>query len=133
MIRLKSILIVAVSLCLCSASCSKLSTEHEEARNVELMVIDFTTLSDGEFKGYYEGGMYKWRENECQIKLEGGVLNEIELLSSVAEYTPEFLVTLYNRVLHKQSLQVDAVTGSTLDSKACLKAVEDALLKALPE
>lgn len=126
-------MILAVSLSLCSASCSKLSTEHEEARNVELMVIDFTTLSDGEFKGYYEGGMYKWRENECQIKLEGGILNEIELLSSVAEYSPEFLDTLYNRVLHIQSLQVDAVTGSTLDSKACLKAVEDALLKALPE
>lgn len=123
--------IVVSSLIFSSASCSKLSQEHAEARAVELMVIDFTKLQDGEFEGYYEGGMYKWRENECLVKINTGMVTNIDLVSSEAEYTAEFLDTLYNRVIKQQTLQVDAVSGSTLDSKACLKAIEDALLKAI--
>jgi len=37
---------------------------------------------------------------------------------------------LYDRVVQAQSLQVDTISGSTLTSKAYLKAVEDALNKA---
>lgn len=125
-----SMILVAVSVLFCSASCSKLSTEHEEARNLEILDIDFSTLNDGAYTGYYEGGMYKWRENECEVQVLTGAVTGIDLLSSKAEYTREFLDTLYNRVIRQQTLQVDVVSGSTLDSKACLKAIEDALLKA---
>lgn len=117
------------------SSCKKLNLEHEEARNVIIENIDFTKLNVGEYTGYYAGGMYGWRENECSILIEE--LNNdtnrvvtIELMSSKADYTKQFLDTLYNRVITKQSLQIDAVSGATLDSKACLKAVENALIKA---
>jgi len=117
------------------SSCEKLNLEHEEARNVIIENIDFTKLNVGEYTGYYAGGMYGWRENECRILIEE--LNNdtnrvvtIELISSKSDYTKQFLDTLYNRVITKQSLQIDAVSGATLDSKACLKAVENALIKA---
>jgi uncharacterized protein with FMN-binding domain len=125
------VLFVVASLLLCSASCSKLSTEHDEARNVEIMDIDFNTLHDGNFSGYYYGGMYAWRENECEVTVQDKKVTMIELISSTAEYTEEFLDTLYNRIIARQTLLVDAVSSATLDSKACLKAVEDALLKAV--
>jgi len=117
------------------SSCKKLNLEHEEAQNVIIENIDFTKLNVGEYTGYYAGGMYGWRENECRILIEE--LNNdtnrvvtIELISSKADYTKQFLDTLYNRVIAKQSLQVDVVSGATLDSKSCLKAVENALIKA---
>ena len=49
--------------------------EHDEARNLEIQTIDFTELKEGEFTGYYAGGMYQWRENECLV---------------IAEYTSEY-------------------------------------------
>ena len=127
----QSILLVLISITLSSASCSKLSLEHDEARNIEILDIDFSSLRDGAFTGYYEGGMYGWRENECEVRVLTGAVTEIRLLNSEAEYTAAFLDTLYNRVTRQQTLQVDVVSGSTLDSKACLKAIEDALDKAI--
>lgn len=129
--RIYMIATMACYLLFCSSSCSKLGEEHEEARSLEIMNIDFTTLKDGEYTGYYEGGMYLWRENECKVKVNVQEVVNIGLLSSKAEYTREFLDTLYQRVIDKQSLQIDAISGSTLDSKACLKAVENALIKAM--
>jgi uncharacterized protein with FMN-binding domain len=124
--------VVAMVPVLLSGSCNKLKLEHEEARHVEIMKIDFTTLKDGDYQGYYEGGMFKWRENTCKVSIKLNKVTTIELLKSKAAYKQEFLKELYKRVIEKQSLQVDAISGSTLDSKACLKAVEDALLKASP-
>lgn len=129
--RYHSIFILVLYVTLTSASCSKLSLEHEEARNIEIAQIDFSTLHDGRYDGYYEGGIYSWRENECQVTVDSTRLTRIVLVNSAAEYTTAFLDTLYNRIIRQQTLQVDVVSGSTLDSKACLKAVEDALLDAV--
>lgn len=128
--RYNSLFILALYVTLTSASCSKLSLEHEEARNIGIATIDFSTLHNGIYNGYYEGGMYSWRENECQVTIECTRVTQIVMISSAAEYTEAFLDTLYNRIIQQQTLQVDVVSGSTLDSKACLKAVEDALLEA---
>jgi len=120
---------------LSSSSCKKLTKEHEEAQSVTITNIDFSKLKSGEYSGYYSGGMYGWRENECRVIIDSinsdsSRVVTIELIRSEANYTQQFLDTLYNRVLSKQSLQVDVVSGATLDSKACLKAMEDALIKA---
>ncbi len=128
--RTPTIILGICSLLFYSASCSKLTMEHDEARNLEIQTIDFTELKRGEFTGYYAGGMYQWRENECLVIAEYQKLVHIQLLQSAAEYTSEFLDTQYQRVIDHQSLQVDAVSGSTLDSRACLKAIENALIKA---
>jgi len=120
---------------LSSSGCEKLSEEHEEAQSVTIKDINFSKLKKGQYSGYYAGGMYGWRENECQVIVDSitgdsSKVVTIELTKSKADYTEQFLDTLYNRVLAKQSLQIDAVSGATLDSKACLKAIEDALIKA---
>lgn len=133
---IKSYLFAFVLISFFSCSCMKdLNIEHDEARNVVIKNIDFTNLKKGEYKGYYAGGMHGWRENECKVTVDSinivtSRVIKIELLSSVSDYTREFLDTLYNRVLSAQSLHVDAYSGATLDSKACLKSIEDALIKA---
>lgn len=109
---------------------ANLTKEHKEAMNVSLEGVDFGKLKDGTYTGSYEGGMYHWRTNEVQVTVAGGKVSDIRLLSSKASYKEDFKTKLYGSVIKEQTLLVDGVSGATLDSKACLKAVEAALKKA---
>jgi uncharacterized protein with FMN-binding domain len=75
--------------------------------------------------------MYKWRANECDVKVTDGRVAGIQLVGSKdpgSKNTQQEV--LYDRVIEAQSLQVDTISGATLTSKAWLQAVENALLKA---
>lgn len=110
---------------------SQLSKEHAEARNLPLNAVDFNRLKDGTYTGYYEGGMYKWRANKVEVTVISGKVADIKLVSPInGDKEPGKKVELYDRVIKEQSLKVDAISGATLDSKAYLKAVENALKKA---
>lgn len=110
---------------------SKLTKEHKEARNLPLKGVDFSKLNDGVYQGGYEGGMYKWRANECKVKISSGKVIDIQLTGS---HDPGGKNTaheeLYDRVIEAQSLKVDTLSGATLTSKAYLQAIENALVKA---
>lgn len=115
--------------------CEKIDSEHDEAMNLEIKVIDFSKLNYGEYKGYYAGGMYEWRENECLVTIDSisndsSRVSKIELIRSVEDRPQSFFDELYKRVIEKQSLQVDVISGATLTSKAHLKAIENALIKS---
>ena len=110
---------------------SRLSKEHKEARSLLLDAVDFGKLNDGTYHGAYEGGMYKWRANECDVTVTNGQVSDIQLAGSKdpgAENTDYEM--LYDRVIEAQSLQVDTISGATLTSKAYLQAVENALIQA---
>jgi uncharacterized protein with FMN-binding domain len=110
---------------------SLLSKEHREAANLPLNAVNFNELRDGTYHGVYEGGMYKWRPNECNVTVTEGRVTGIELVESKdpgggnTDYR-----MLYDRVIEAQSLQVDTISGATLTSKAYLQAVENALIQA---
>ena len=96
--------------------------------------MDFGKLNDGTYRGAYEGGMYKWRANECQATVSSGKVTDIQLAGSSdpgGKNTQH--EALYDRVIQAQSLQVDTISGATLTSKAYLQAVENALLQAQHE
>mgnify|MGYP000860864750 FL=1 len=110
---------------------SKLQKEHKEARSLSLDGVDFSQLKDGSYMGNYEGGMYKWRRNACQVTVSSGKVSDIQMVKSAdpgAENADP--TSLYERVIQAQSLQVDVISGATLTSKAYLKAVESALIQA---
>ncbi len=110
---------------------SFLAKEHEEAGNLPLNAVDFGRLADGVYVGEYEGGMYKWRANKVQVTVTSGKVAHIKLLDSSdpgKDNTQQNM--LYDRVINEQSLQVDAISGATLTSKAYLQAVENALKQA---
>lgn len=110
---------------------SKLMKEHREARSLPLNRVDFSRLDDGTYHGAYDGGMYHWRRNECDVRVSGGKVTGIHLTVSQdpggknAQYQE-----LFERVIQAQSLQVDTISGATLTSKAYLQAVENALVQA---
>jgi len=104
--------------------------ERREAQNLPIAAVDFRKLNDGAYIGKYEGGMKKLRANEVEITVASGKLTGIKILQHKENQTAEFTDRLYQRVLEAQSLQVDTISGATLTSKAYLKSVEDALIKA---
>lgn len=104
--------------------------EHKEAKNLPIAAIDFKNIGDGTYIGEYEGGIKKWRTNKVQVTVSSGKVTGIEVLEQKYDLKPEFTDKLYDRVIEAQSLQVDTISGATLTSKACLKSVENALLKA---
>lgn len=110
---------------------SALMAEHAEAASLPLNAVDFSTLKDGVYTGDYAGGMYKWRYNEVQVTVSSGKVTAIKLLDSADPAKGNAQQdALYHEVIDAQSLQVDALSGATLTSKAYLKAVENALLQA---
>jgi uncharacterized protein with FMN-binding domain len=113
---------------------SRLSKEHREAKSLPLDAVDFSKLNDGTYHGAYEGGMYKWRANECDVTVASGKVTDIQLVGSKdpgGKNTQH--EAIYDRVIQAQSLQVDTISGATLTSKAYLQAVENALIQAQHE
>ena len=111
-----------------------IAKEHKEAMSLPLNAVDFAKLADGVYTGEYEGGMYKWRTNSVDVTLEGGKVVAVKLLSSkFGEEPAKYTDPLYAQVIDRQTLQVDAVSGATLTSKAALQSIENALLKAAQE
>ncbi|RPI59040.1 MAG: FMN-binding protein [Chloroflexi bacterium] len=114
---------------------SRLAREHREARSLPLNAVDFDRLKDdGVYHGVYEGGMYGWRANECDVTVTNGRVTGIRLVvsqDSGAENTDHEM--LYDRVIEAQSLQVDTISGATLTSKGWLQCVENALIQAQHE
>jgi len=110
---------------------SLLSKEHSEAAGLPLNAVDFDRLDDGTYHGVYEGGMYGWRVNECDVTVENGDVTGIQLAGS-QDPAAENMDTemLYERVIEAQSLQVDTISGASLTSKAYLQCVENALADA---
>ncbi len=106
------------------------ASERREAMNLPIGSIDFSQLKDGTFVGDYEGGMYKWRANKVQVTIASGKVVNIKLLEQTEKRPTEFTEELFGRVIQTQSLQVDAISGATLTSKAYLKGLENALNKA---
>lgn len=107
-----------------------ISKEHNEAKNLSLDAVNFSKLNDGTYIGEYEGGMYKWRANKVQVTVSSGKVTDIKILEHKENQKLEFTGELYNRVIKAQSLHVDVISGATLTSKAYLKPVENALIKA---
>ena len=113
---------------------SRLMKEHKEARSLPLNAVDFGKLNDGTYHGAYEGGMYKWRANECDVTVTNGRVTGIQLVGSKDPGSKNAQhKELYDRVIQAQSLQVDTITSATLTSKAWLQAVENALIPAQHE
>ncbi len=128
------IVIVVIGLAIAGGTgWSKLSKEHQETASLPLNRVDFTKLRDGSYHGRYEGGMYKWRINECQVTVESGKVTAIEPLVDVVDQGNGSTKLLYDRVIKAQSLQVDTISGATLTANSYLQAVENALVQAIQE
>lgn len=95
-------------------------------RNLPIGEVDFTQLPDGQYAGAFEGGGGPY---EITLEVHGGKLGDARLKVSRDSRYVQMAERVLLRVVEKQSLQVDAITGATTTSKCILKAAERAVKK----
>ena len=95
--------------------------------------IDVSLLKDGNYFGEYENGRWQYH---VEVIVRDGEVKEIHVLNTKTgpfdmEMYDDVNTELIQRIVQNQSLQVDTVTGATVNSKALLKAVENALKEGI--
>lgn len=88
---------------------------------------DLAGLADGSYRGSYDGGMVK---AEVEVDVAGGAITAIRILRHECG-TGRPAEAIVDEVVARQSLEVDAVSGSTYSSRVILKAIELALSRAI--
>ena len=107
---------------------------RREAASVVVENVDFHRLKDGVYSGEYVGARGHLRDAKVQVTVQGGQLEKIDVTGGALAQKQgqeirggQSLQSLFDRVIEKQSLQVDAISGATITCKTHLKAVENAL------
>lgn len=96
----------------------------EAGEALEIGSTNLEALSDGVYKGMYEGG--RWA-NEVEVTVADHRITGIRITKDVLFPKQEVADELIGRVLEKQGTDIDTVSGATVTCKAYLKAIEDAL------
>ena len=138
-IGLKVLLVMLVVLCLAGAAALIADAPgRQELATLEIGSIDFSRLEDGTCTGSYTGAKGSARDATVEVTIQQGQITAIRTIkgaidengTAVKLSNGETVDDLFSRVVEDQSLQVDAISGATLTSKAHLKALENALTQA---
>jgi uncharacterized protein with FMN-binding domain len=108
--------------------CAVRGAAKQERRYPQIDSIDFRKVRDGRYEGYYD--YYGLADARVLVTVSGGRVTAIRLLK---HFHFPFLsgAGVVERILNRQSLQVDVVSGATGSSVTVQKAVELALREGL--
>jgi uncharacterized protein with FMN-binding domain len=93
---------------------------------IEVGNPDFTKLRDGSVSGSYVGEMGK---AAVTLTVAGGKVTAVRLDSFESSPVGAPAKAILDRVVAKQGLAVDTVSGATYSSKVILRAIQDAVEK----
>jgi len=96
----------------------------EETLNLVITDIDFSKIPDGIYSGSYNKGRFSYR---VEVDVRDGRILNINVINKPKVSLTDIPEKVINRVIEKQSLNIDTITGATVTSKAILKAIENAL------
>lgn len=85
---------------------------------------DLANLEDGTYVGALTGSRFA---NRLQVSVADGRITEITVLKGL-DSQAEVQTKVIETVLAGQTLQIDAVGGASITTKAYLKSMEDALI-----
>ena len=138
-IGLRVLLVILVVLCLAGVAALVADAPgRQELATLEIGTIDFSNLKDGTYTGSYSGTKSSMRDATVGVTILQGELASMRIMKGAVDEDGKAVVLsdgktiddLFQRVVEDQSLQVDAISGATLTSKAHLKALENALRQA---
>ena len=96
----------------------------KEGKKLEINSVDISKLENGIYIGKYSKD--RWI-SEVEVSVRGKKIENIKTLSQ--PLTPDVGDELSKRIIEKQNVNVDVISGATVSSKAYLKSVENALNK----
>jgi uncharacterized protein with FMN-binding domain len=118
------LIVVGIIIVIIAAFVIFLSSGLNSGKNLVINDIDLSKISDGIYKGEYSGG--RW-SNTLEVTVKDHKIIGIKIIKDVTFAGNDTSGKIFDSVVGKQSLNVDAVSGATVTSKAYLKAVENAL------
>ncbi len=124
----KIIIILTIAACFLLGSCSAMS-QMEETKSLTITTPDFTQLTDGQYRGAYNGGMVV---AEVAVTIADKNIELVELVKHDHGRGAD-AEKIVDHIVEAQSLEIDVISGATVSSKAILKATENALLSPAPE
>jgi uncharacterized protein with FMN-binding domain len=126
-----SLVIMVISVAIFMVTVYPKIKEQAEVRKMVINDVVLSDVKDGSFRGDFTYGDFTY---EVEVTIQEQEIKEIKVLKNRKrnEYAKK-AEGVVNKVLKAQSLRVDVVTGATTTSKALLKAIENALVKALKE
>ncbi|MDW7650487.1 MAG: FMN-binding protein [Bacillota bacterium] len=92
--------------------------------------INFKDIPDGTHRGTFTYGGFNYI---VDVVAADGEIRAIEIVQNKDNEPSREAEAILDRIIEEQSLQVDNVSGATVSSRALLKAVENAVTKAVPE
>lgn len=100
------------------------SANLNRLRTMDIISPDLSALNDGIYTGEFNdgGGTYS-----VEIEINNHVISHINLITSRKSSYVDYARPVIGRIIEKQTLTVDAVTGATTTSKCIMKAAENAL------
>ncbi len=89
--------------------------------------VNLSLIDDGIYTGKYNAG--RWT-NEVRIEIQDHKITAIKLVNDLLFSKTGMAEELFNKVVEKQSIDIDITSGATVTSKAYLKSIENALNQA---
>jgi uncharacterized protein with FMN-binding domain len=102
---------------------SVISGNLQTLSRMEIKNVDLASIPDGTYNGSYDQFPVG---AEVNVTVKGHVITDIALVRH-SHGPGHGADAITGEVVKAQSLQVDAVSGATMSSKAVLKAIENAL------
>ncbi len=97
----------------------------KEIKNLTIEAPDVSQIKDG----VYEGGYKKTRWNYAvKVTVKGGRIADIEVTQKPDD--GDFTAKAAQKIVDAQSVQIDTVSGASINTRAFQKAVETALKDA---
>ena len=116
--------IVAVAGLLVIASAAMQYFQLSYYRSLPITEVDLTKLDDGIYIGEANYGFYY----KVKVKIKNHSIEDVEFLQNRSSFYARLAEGIKQKILNKQKVDIDAVTGATTTSKVLLKAVETALM-----
>ncbi len=114
--------VMVLSTVLMLSNC-KLQEYKEKVANTEINEVDLSQVDDGTYAGFYDCYLVKAKVN---VTVADHKITDIEIVEH-ENGKGEPGEQVVPKVVKKQSLKVDTISGATASSKVILKAIELAL------
>ena len=96
-------------------------------RKMVINDVDLQKIEDGRYQGEFTGGRWK---NKLEVTVKDHKIADINMVqASEMSGLKAIGEEVFKKVEEEQSLQIDAVSGATVHTKAILKSIENALTK----
>lgn len=92
------------------------------SKKITVRDVDISTVPDGEFRGEFK---FFHVSAVVEVTVEDGRMTDIAIVKGDANRA--HMETAVQKVIDRQTLEVDTVSGATVSTKAVLKAIENAL------